>query len=252
MKKIFIAIFFLFLTSFSYAKEKETLHILDDECIIVIQNPDSTSDKNEFDQNIEKYLNAVNNTNINVWYVQQDLYSNVSFQNKSLLRLAYFYNNKGNRIVLYKKNKPYYVVSIRDENLTSKVNRYFGYDVLPEFPKRNKIVGDNSSRLAVYINYSEQEIYNMKENHLDENEYNLLQDYHREKKHNLISTLTKLNITYKEADNETKRIIFQDKYNVTIENKGGSVVLYKAGKAPEIHPITLSTETINNYFETGK
>lgn len=237
------------MSTYSQAKEKETLHIIDDECIIVIQN---TTEKNPQESNVEKYLSAVNNTNINVWYVKQDIYSNVSFQNKSILRLAYFFNNKGNRIILYKKNKPYYVVSLRDENLTTKVNRYFGYNVFPEFPKRTKIVADNSSRLAVYINYSEQEIYNMKENNLDEDEYSLLQNYHRDKKHNLINTLTKLNITYKEADNETKRIIFQDKYNVTLENKGGSIVLYKAGKSPEIHPITLSESTINNYFGTGK
>ena len=249
MKKIMVMIAFML---FFYPMQllcKPIFNILDSECIVFIQG-------SELDSNIsaplEVFLKTVNKANFQIWYIKNDQYSRIKFNNNTYLELDN-YPDDTTSIFLYKKGRSYYNIDLNDENLDVKVNKYFGRQVFPVFDKRNKSIYEKEYQGAIYINYSEQELYELQNGYLDEQEYEVYMQAQRQMKNKLRTNMQILKIPYKEAQGNVKTITFPNKYIVDLDDKGGNVILFIQGSEPFIVPVSsLDITNLNKFFSRGR
>lgn len=244
MKKIMViyifVLFFFPIQSFS----KPIFNLLDSECIVFIQgsSPDSSISKS-----LEVFLNTVNKANLQVWYIKSDQYSRVKFNNNTYLEIDNYKPNVSS-VFLYKKGRSYYNIDLNDENLEVKVNKYFGRQIFPVFEKRNKNLYEKEYQGAIYIEYSQKELYELSNGYLDETEYEVYMQNQKQMKSALRTSMQLLKIPYKEAQGNVKIITFPNRYSVDLEDKGGSVILFIQGSEPFIISLSSVNMTVLNRF----
>lgn len=249
MKKIIAALAFVIFFCPEHALCKTTFNILDSECVIFIQGPNLDSSINV---PLEVFLNTVSKANLQVWYIKSDQYSRIKFNNNTYLELEN-YRGAASNIFLYKKGRSYYNIDLLDENLDVKVNRYFGRQVFPVFEKRFKTVYEKEYQGAIYIDYSEQELYDLTHGYLEKNEYDIYMQAQKQMRSKLIINLQVLKIPYKELQGNVKMINFPNKYSIDLEGKGGNVILFIQGGTPEIVPLSsLDMKSLNDFFSQGR
>ena len=72
-------------------------------------------------------------------------------------------------------------------------------------------------------------------------------------KNKLRTNMQILKIPYKEAHGNVKTIIFPNRYNVDLEDKGGNVILFIQGSKPFIVPLSsLDMTNLNRFFSKGR
>lgn len=248
MKKIIALIVFMLFFYPIQSFCKPVFNILDSECIVFIQGSELAG---SIGAPLEVFLNTVNKANLQVWYIKSDQYSRIKFNNNTYLEL----NNKDKSysIYLYKKGRSYYNIDLNDENLNVKVNKYFGRQIFPVFDKRSKTIYEKEYQGAIYIDYSEQELYELSNGYLDEQEYEVYMQTQRQMKNKLRTNMQILKIPYKEAQGNIKTIIFPNRYNVDLEDKGGNVILFIQGRKPYVAPLSsLDITTLNRFFSRGR
>lgn len=248
MKKIIALIVFMLFFYPIQSFCKPVFNILDSECIVFIQGSELAG---SIGAPLEVFLNTVNKANLQVWYIKSDQYSRIKFNNNTYLEL----NNKdkSSSIYLYKKGRSYYNIDLNDENLNVKVNKYFGRQIFPVFDKRSKTIYEKEYQGAIYIDYSEQELYELSNGYLDEQEYEVYMQTQRQMKNKLRTNMQILKIPYKEAQGNIKTIIFLNRYNVDLEDKGGNVILFIQGRKPYVVPLSsLDITTLNRFFSRGR
>lgn len=249
MKKIMVmfafVLFFYPIQSFC----KPIFNLLDSECIVFVQGSASDS---SISKPLEVFLNTVNKANLQVWYIKSDQYSRVKFNNNTYLELDKFQNNESS-IFLYKKGRSYYNIDLNDENLDLKVNKYFGRQIFPVFDKRTKTLYEIEYQGAIYIEYSQQELYELSNGYLDEQEYEVYMQTQKQMRSKLITNMQILKISYKEAPGNVKTITFPNRYSVDLEDKGGSVILFIQGSEPVIMPLSsLNMAVLKRFFSKGR
>lgn len=249
MKKLMVVPVFILFFFPLQALCNPIFNILDSECVVFIQG--STIDST-ISAPLEVFLNTVNKANLQVWYIKKDQYSRIKFSNNTYLEL----DNKPkttSEIYLYKKGRSFYQISLNDENMTAKVNKYFGRQIFPVFDKRNKVIYEKEYQGAIYIDYSQQEIYDLSNGYLDEEEYEVYMQAQKQLKSKLMINLQILKIPYKEAPANAKSILFPNRYSINLEGKGGNVVLFKQGSKPVVVPLSsLDITNLNRFFSKGK
>lgn len=249
MKKIMaVAAFVLFFYPMQ-SLCKPIFNILDSECIVFIQGSTLASN---ISAPLEVFLNTVNKANLQVWYIKNDQYSRIKFNNNTYLELDN-YPDDATSIFLYKKGRSYYNIDLNDANLDVKINKYFGRQIFPVFDKRSKTIYEKEYQGAIYIDYSEQEIYDLSHGYLDEHEYEVYMQAQKQMKNKLRTNMQILKIPYKEAQGNVKTIIFPNRYNVDLEDKGGNVILFIQGSKPFIVPLSsLDMTSLNRFFSKGR
>lgn len=248
MKKVMVLAAFVLFFYPMQSLCKPIFNILDSECIVFIQG--SALDSN-ISASLEVFLNTVQKANLQVWYIKNDQYSRIKFNNNTYLELDnYLYDTS---IFLYKKGRSYYNIDLNDENLDVKVNKYFGRQIFPVFDKRSKSIYEKEYQGAIYIDYSEQEIYELSHGYLDEQEYEVYMQAQRQMKNKLRTNMQILKIPYKEAQGNVKTIVFPNRYTVDLEGKGGNVILFIQGSEPFIMPLSsLDITNLNRFFSNGR
>ncbi len=246
MKKItFILVFLSFFTA-AYAAEKPIFNIIDSECVIFLQG--STLDTN-INAPLEIFLNTISKANLQIWYIKKDQYSRVKFNNNSYVELS-SYNEETSDILLYKKGRSYYNINLSDNTLAEKVNTYFGRKIYPIFDKRTKTLYVKGYEGAIYIKYSEKEIYDLKNGYLDDDEQEIYFQTQENVRRQIIANLHTLKINYQEAEDNVKEIMFPNGYRIRLECKGGNLILFRQGYEPEIVPLSSqSIVTLNKFFK---
>lgn len=228
---------------------KPIFNILDNECIVFIQG--SKLDSN-ISSPLEVFLNTVNKANLQVWYIKNDQYSRIKFNNNTYLELNN-YPDDSSVVFLYKKGRSYYNIDISDINLDVKVNKYFGRQIFPVFDKRSKSIYEKEYQGAIYIDYSQQELYELSNGYLDEHEYEVYMQAQRQMKNKLKTNMQILKIPYKEASGNVKTITFPNRYSIDLEDKGGNVILFIQGSKPYIVPLSsLDITNLNSFFSRGR
>lgn len=249
MKKIMVMLLFVL---FSYPIQslcKPTFNILDNECVVFIQG--STLDSS-ISMPLEVFLNTVSKANLQVWYIKRDQYSRIKFSNNTYLELDNYQETVSN-IYLYKKGRSYYNIDLHDENADVKVNKYFGRQVFPIFEKRSRVIYEKEYQGAIYIDYSQQELYELSNGYLDDNEYEVYMQAQKQMKNKLRINMQILKIPYKEAQGNVKTLTFPNKYSIDLEEKGGNVILFIQGREPFIVPLSsLDITSLNKFFSQGR
>lgn len=248
MKKIMAVIVFILFFYPMQSLCKPIFNILDSECIVFIQGSELAG---SIGVPLEVFLNTVNKANLQVWYIKSNQYSRIKFNNNTYLELDN--NDKSSSIYLYKKGRSYYNIDLNDENVNVKVNKYFGRQIFPVFDKRSKTIYEKEYQGAIYIDYSEQEIYELSNGYLDEHEYEVYMQAQRQMKNKLRTNMQILKIPYKEAQGNIKTIMFPNRYNIDLEDKGGNVILFIQGSRPRIVPLSsIDITTLNQFFSRGR
>ena len=249
MKKIIALIVFMLFFYPIQSFCKPVFNILDSECIVFIQGSELAG---SIGVPLEVFLNTVNKANLQIWYIKSNQYSRIKFNNNTYLELDN-YPDDTTSIFLYKKGRSYYNIDLNDENLNVKVNKYFGRQIFPVFDKRSKTIYEKEYQGAIYIDYSEQELYELSNGYLDEQEYEVYMQTQRQMKNKLRTNMQILKIPYKEAQGNIKTIIFPNRYNVDLEDKGGNVILFIQGRKPYVAPLSsLDITTLNRFFSRGR
>ena len=246
MKKItFILVFLSFFTA-AYAAEKPIFNIIDSECVIFLQG--STLDTN-INAPLEIFLNTISKANLQIWYIKKDQYSRVKFNNNTYAELASF-DKESTDILLYKKGRSYYKIDLLDNTLAEKVNTYYGRKIYPIFDKRTKTMYAKGYEGVIYIKYNEKEIYDLKNGYLDEEEQEVYFQTQETVRRQVISNLHTLKIDYQEAEYNIKEIMFPNGYKISLDGKGGNLILFRQGKEPEVVPLSSqSNVSLNRFFK---
>ncbi len=249
MKKIVILLVLLIFAIPIYASNKPIFNIMDNECVVFIQGSNINSSINA---PLEIFLNTVTKAELQIWYIKKDLYDRIKFNNNTYCELA-GYTDDSNEVLLYKKGRSYYRIKLNDANIAEKVNTYFGRKVYPVFTKRSKFIYEKSYEGVIYIKHSEREMYDLTNGYLEENEQVVYLDTQEKMRSQLITDLSSLKISFKEADPYIKNILFPNSHRIALEGLGGNVIFFKQGKKPEIMPLSsINMDTINTYFERRK
>ncbi len=116
-----------------------------------------------------------------------------------------------------------------------------------------QIIYEKEYQGAIYIDYSEQEIYELSNGYLDEQEYEVYMQAQRQMKNKLRTNMQILKIPYKEVQGNVKTITFPNRYSVDLEAKGGNVILFIQGSEPFIMPLSsIDITTLNQFFSKGR
>ena len=246
MQKItFSLIFMLFFTAV-YAADKPIFNIIDNECIVFLQGNTINSNINA---PLEIFLNTITKANLQIWYIKKDQYSRVKFNNNTYAELASF-NQESSDILLYKKGRSYYKIDLLDNTLAEKVNTYYGRKIYPIFDKRTKTMYAKGYEGVIYIKYNEKEIYDLKNGYLDEEEQEVYFQTQETVRRQVISNLHTLKIDYQEAEYNIKEIMFPNGYKISLDGKGGNLILFRQGKEPEVVPLSSqSIVSLNRFFK---
>lgn len=246
MQKItFMIIFLLFCTTAS-AVDKPIFNIIDNECVVFLQSDTTDSDINP---PLEIFLNTVTKANLQIWYIKKHQYSRVKFNNNTYAEISSF-DDKSTDILLYKKGRSYYKINLLDNTLAEKLNTYYGRKIYPVFDKRTKSMFINDYEGVIYIKYNEKEIYDIKNGYLDSEEQTIYFQTQENVKHQIIRSLHYLKLNYQEADENIRQIFFSSGHSVSLEGRGGNIILYRRGKVPEIVPLSSqSIVSLNNFFK---
>ena len=246
MKKItFILIFLSFFTT-AYAAEKPIFNIIDNECVIFLQGSALDTSINA---PLEIFLNTISKANLQIWYIKKDQYSRVKFNNNTYAELASF-DKESTDILLYKKGRSYYKIDLLDNTLAEKVNTYYGRKIYPIFDKRTKTMYAKGYEGVIYIKYNEKEIYDLKNGYLDEDEQEIYFQTQETVRRQVIANLHTLKIDYQEAEYNIKEIMFPNGYKISLDGKGGNLILFRQGKEPEVVPLSSqSNVSLNRFFK---
>ena len=137
--------------------------------------------------------------------------------------------------------------------MTAKVNKYFGRQIFPVFDKRSKVIYEKEYQGAIYIDYSQQELFDLSNGYLDEEEYDVYMQAQKQLKSKLMINLQILKIPYKETPANAKSVLFPNRYSVDLEGKGGNVILFKQGREPVVVPLSsIDITNLNLFFSKGK
>ena len=246
MQKItFSLIFVLFFTAVC-AADKPIFNIIDNECIVFLQGNTINSNINA---PLEIFLNTITKANLQIWYIKKDQYSRVKFNNNTYAELASF-DKESTDILLYKKGRSYYKIDLLDNTLAEKVNTYYGRKIYPIFDKRTKTMYAKGYEGVIYIKYNEKEIYDLKNGYLDEDEQEIYFQTQETVRRQVIANLHTLKIDYQEADYNIKEIMFPNGYKISLDGKGGNLILFRQGKEPEVVPLSSqSNVSLNRFFK---
>lgn len=246
MQKItFMIIFLLFYTT-AYAVDKPIFNIIDSECVVFLQG--DTTDSN-INAPLEIFLNTITKANLQIWYIKKHQYSRVKFNNNTYADISSF-NSNTNDILLYKKGRSYYKINLSDNTLAEKLNTYYGRKIYPVFNKRTKTMYASGYEGVIYIKYNEKEIYDIQNGYLDEDEQKIYFQSQENIRRQVMTSLHNLKLEYQEAEENIKEILFPNGYKISLEGKGGNIILYRRGKAPEVVPLsTQSLTSLNEFFK---
>ncbi len=249
MKKLVLLLVFIWFNTTCFASNMTTFNIIDNECVVFIQGSNINSSINA---PLEIFLNTVTKSNLQVWYIKKDQYSRIKFNNNTYCELK-SYSDTSNEVLLYKKGRSYYKIDLLDENISSKVNTYFGRKIYPIFDKRSKEKYEKSYEGVIYINHNEKEIYDLTNGYLDDDEQSIYFETQDNLRKQLISNLNALKIPFKEAHESIKYISFPNNYKITLDGLGGNVILFRQGKTPEVMPLSsIDLRKLNTFFKKGK
>lgn len=249
MKKLMVLLALMLFFYPLHVLSKPNFNILDSECIVFIQG--SSIDSN-ISLSLESFLNTIDKANLQIWYIKKDLYSRIKFNNNTYLELDNL-KKDDSEIFLYKKGRSYYQIDLQDENMSIKVNKYFGRQIFPIYEKRSKTVYEKEYQGAIYVDYSEKELYDLTHSYLDIDEYEIYAQTQKQKKSSLIANMQILKIPYKEVAGNVKTISFPNKYDIDLEDKGGSVILFIQSSKPYIVPLSsLNITELNKFFNNKK